>query len=138
MKKKLKINKKKEIMKIFGKPEVADFIEFADADDIWIRFYTIPQADYAVPQHAHVHDHITLLCNGIVRLYRNDELVDTLVAPKSILIKAGVKHRFETVTPNVLFACVHNMRGRDGTSPEIAEYHDLEPRTDWARMAGYD
>ena len=41
---------------MYGPKEEVPFIEFVDADDIWVRFYTIPKAGYAVPQHAHEHD----------------------------------------------------------------------------------
>ena len=107
------------------KKEVADFVEFADADDIWIRFYTIPKTGYFVPQHAHKHDHITLLCSGAVNAFKDDVFIGEFVAPKSLVIEAGTKHRFETLTPNVLLACVHNMRGREGSSPEVTELHEI-------------
>ena len=109
---------------MYGPKEEVPFIEFVDADDIWVRFYTIPKAGYAVPQHAHEHDHISLLCAGSVDAYQDGRFIGRFDAPKSILIQANTKHRFETLTDNVVLACVHNMRGREG-QPVIVEHHEL-------------
>jgi hypothetical protein len=102
------------------------YIEFADADDMWIRFYEIPKGN-AAPQHSHEHDHLTLLCRGVVVVYKDNELVGNFAAPSMITIHAGSKHMFIAVTDDVLLACVHNLRGR-GEQPTITEYHEL-PKT---------
>jgi hypothetical protein len=101
----------------------AEYIEFADADDIWIRFYSLPKKGLAAPQHSHTHDHLTLLCRGSVLVYKEEVLFGVFVAPAVITIAAGSKHMFISQTDDVLLACVHNLRGRE--VPEIAEYYEL-------------
>jgi hypothetical protein len=41
-----------------------DYIEFAEADDIWVRAYTIEDKYSVAVQHVHEHDHVTLVARG--------------------------------------------------------------------------
>jgi hypothetical protein len=103
-----------------------NYVEFADADGIWVRFYDLPKIGLAAPQHSHRHDHVTLLCRGSVRAYKNDMILGTFAAPAMITIPAGDKHLFVALSDNVLLACVHNMKGREELlEPEIMEEYQI-------------
>jgi len=103
-----------------------NFIEFADADGIWVRFYDLPKIGLAAPQHSHAHDHVTLLCRGSVRAYKDNSILGTYHAPSMLTIPAGTKHLFVSLTDDVLLACVHNMKGREELiEPEILEEHQI-------------
>ena len=43
------------------KPVKLEYVEFAEADDIWVRAYSVPKAKTVLSQHVHTHDHITLV-----------------------------------------------------------------------------
>jgi len=107
-----------------GDPQPATYMEFADADGIWVRFYDLPRAGNAAPQHSHKHDHVSLLCRGSVRAYKDEMILGTFTAPAMITIPKGSKHMFIALTDDVLLACVHNMKGREGLEPEIEEVYD--------------
>ena len=101
------------------------YVQFAEADDIWIRTYTLEKAGYIVPQHAHEHDHITLLSNGCVEVWKDDEKMGIYQAPAMIFIPAGSKHRFQALTDKVLLSCLHNLRGTGLKEPQVKEKHTL-------------
>jgi quercetin dioxygenase-like cupin family protein len=101
------------------------YVQFAEADDIWVRTYTLEKAGYIVPQHAHEHDHITLLSNGSVEAWKDNETMGIFNAPAMITIPAGSKHRFKALTDHVLLSCLHNLRGTGLKEPKIQEKHTL-------------
>ena len=102
-----------------------DFVQFAEADDIWVRAYSLKEAGQIVPQHAHEHEHITLLCRGSIRGWKDGELLGDFNAPALIVIPAGSKHAFLALTNDVVLSCLHNLRGTDTTEPRIMEEHKL-------------
>ena len=102
----------------------APFVQFAEADDMWVRTYTLEKAGYMVPQHAHEHDHITLLSQGSVEAWKDEENIGIFNAPAMLVIPAGSKHRFLALTNNVLLSCLHNLRGTDLKEPKIKEQHN--------------
>jgi len=101
------------------------YVQFAEADDIWVRTYTLEKAGYIVPQHAHEHDHITLLNQGSIEAWKDEEQLGVFVAPAMIVIPAGSKHRFRALTDNVFLSCLHNLRGTGLKEPKIKEKHTL-------------
>ena len=101
------------------------FVQFAEADDMWIRTYTLEKAGYIVPQHAHEHDHITLLSQGSIEAWKDNEHMGVFQAPAMIVIPAGSKHRFRALTDNVFLSCLHNLRGTGLKEPQIKEEHTL-------------
>jgi len=50
-----------------------EYVEFAEADDIWVRAYSIPKAKTVLSQHVHTHDHITLVSRGTVEAWQDGE-----------------------------------------------------------------
>ncbi len=93
------------------------------ADGIWTAHITVADAGTVLPQHSHSFDHLTLLAAGSVRVSRADTDPIEYSAPAGILIPAGVKHLFETLTPDVVLACIHNT-ARTGRV-QVADEHQI-------------
>ena len=93
------------------------------ADGVWTAHIVIPDTGTRSPQHAHAFEHLTLLAAGSVRVSRSDAEPVEYTAPAGILIPAGVKHLFETLTPGVVLACIHNTT-RTGRV-EITDEHQI-------------
>ena len=96
-----------------------EYVEFAEADDIWVRAYSLKTAKSVVSQHVHTHDHITLISRGAVEAWQDGELLGTFTAPAVVKIPAGKKHAFTALTDDVVLCCLHNLRGTGLESPEI-------------------
>jgi quercetin dioxygenase-like cupin family protein len=96
-----------------------EYVEFAEANDIWVRAYTVKKANTIMAQHVHVHDHITLVASGSVEVWQDGEFMGQFDAPSMITILAGKKHAFKATTDNVMLCCLHNLRGTDLKSPEV-------------------
>ena len=102
-----------------NQPVVTEF----GADGLAVLSIAIPDAGTLTPQHSHAYEHLTMLAAGSVRVSRTDAEAAEYTAPAGILIPAGVKHLFETLTPDVLMLCIHNtaLTGR----VEITEEHQI-------------
>lgn len=97
----------------------AGYIEFAEADDIWVRAYDLKKAGRVASQHIHAHDHITLVSSGSVQAWQDDQDLGVFTAPALITIPANTKHAFVALTDNVVLCCLHNLRGTGLESPAI-------------------
>lgn len=101
-----------------------DYIEFAEVDDIWVRAYSVKKARTVIGQHVHVHDHITLVSSGSVRVWKDLEESQDFHAPAMIIVPAGSRHRFMALTDDVVLCCLHNLRDtgtvRTKISAEVA------------------
>jgi quercetin dioxygenase-like cupin family protein len=97
------------------------YVEFAEVDDIWVRAYSIEKAESIAAQHVHAHDHITIVSRGTVEAWQDGVLTGVYTAPALIKILAGKKHLFKALTDDVVFCCLHNLRGTGLESPEIME-----------------
>ena len=95
------------------------------ADGIWTAHITVADAKTVLPQHSHAFDHLTLLATGSVRVSRADAEPMEYTAPAGIFIPAGVKHLFETLTPDVVLACIHNTM-RAGHVEVVDEHQIVE------------
>jgi hypothetical protein len=92
---------------------------------IYCKTYRVPDAFSLMPQHAHEHDHLTLLMSGAIRVWYGDTDVGfDYYAPHTLKIAAHTKHRFLTLTGNVTLACIHSVGEADG--PAIYEAHEFE------------
>jgi quercetin dioxygenase-like cupin family protein len=99
----------------------ANYVEFSEVDDIWIRSYTLPKAKSVFAQHVHVHDHITLVSRGTIHAWQDGQDMGQFTAPAVITIPAGKQHSFMALTDDVTLCCLHNLRGTGLASPEIKE-----------------
>lgn len=77
-----------------------------------------------VPQHAHEHDHMTVLIAGTMKIWDGGSFFGVKDAPAIINIKAGSKHSFYAVT-EIMVQCIHNLRGTGLEEPRIESEHDL-------------
>jgi hypothetical protein len=109
----------KEILKPKYTKAKLDYVEFAEVDDIWVRAYNIEKEQNVIGQHAHTHDHITLVSSGTVEAWQDGKVLGQYKAPSIIKIPAGSKHAFVALTDGVVLCCLHNLRGTGLESPEI-------------------
>jgi quercetin dioxygenase-like cupin family protein len=89
---------------------------------IFLKTWTIHEAGTLLPQHAHRYDHLTLVVSGAVRVWADDVLVGDFRAREAVKIPALVKHKFLTLTGDVVLACIH---ATEAAEVEIAEEHNL-------------
>jgi len=92
-------------------------------DDLFVKTAIVQRAGTVIPQHAHSYDHVTLLAVGRMAVWADDAPLGEFTGPTGILIRAQVKHRMQTLTDGVVFACIHALHGTDDV--EIHEEHHL-------------
>ena len=102
-------------------PVEHEYIEFAEVDDIWVRAYSMKKAESIAGQHVHAHDHMTIVSSGKVEAWQDGDLIGVYTAPAVIKVQAGKHHAFKALTDDVVFCCIHNLRGTGLESPEIME-----------------
>lgn len=79
-------------------------IEHHFGGGVYAKETRIP-AGYLLGQHAHKHDHLSILASGVITLTVDGEL-KTLTGPACITIEAGKHHTVHAVT-NAVWYCVH-------------------------------
>ncbi len=94
-------------------------------DGVFVKTMQCRHAGMVLPQHAHSYDHLSVIAAGAVRVFADDRLMGHFEAPHSLVIKARVKHRFETLVPGVLILCIHNARRAEDGEVAIHEEHHL-------------
>lgn len=92
---------------------------------IFLKTYTVPDAMTMLPQHSHSHPHISLIISGSVRVWCEDRLLGQFIGPAAVKIEARQKHSFLTLTPGVVFACIHATDAVDDEAL-VSEHHHLE------------
>ena len=97
------------------KLEPADEQDFVIADDIFVKVIPIPVAGSIVPQHAHRYDHVTFVARGSLYAWADGKPLGRFDAPVPIVIKAGIKHTFQTIENDTTILCLHN-----GMRPDVA------------------
>lgn len=91
-------------MKRSSEQPTSDLVLYAG---IFLKTWHIAAAGTMIPQHAHAHDHLTLIVTGTIRAWRGDDLLGDYTAPAAIKIPAREKHRFLSLTDGAAFACIH-------------------------------
>lgn len=71
---------------------------------VYAKETKIPAGGWLV-QHAHEHDHLSILASGSVKLKVNDQEM-TIDAPACLTIKAGLHHGVMAITDAVWY-CIH-------------------------------
>lgn len=99
-------------------------VEIKLTDDLFVKTAMVADAGTIIPIHAHKYDHITLLAYGSMRVEAEGEAPADFTGPLGLLIKAGVKHAFLTLTPGVVYACIHALHGTENV--EIDALHEIE------------
>ena len=93
------------------------------ADGVGVMLIEIADAGTVTPQHSHRYSHLTMLTRGAVRVHRSGMATRDFFAPDAIVIPAGTKHLFETLTGGVMLMCIHNT-ARSG-SIEVLEENQI-------------
>lgn len=97
--------------------------EIRMADGVFAKTMVVKKDGTIIPQHAHRFDHVSVLVRGRVRLFTDGDSCGVFSAPCGILIKAGVKHLFETLVDDTIILCVHDIGTAE--SVEILEEHEI-------------
>lgn len=92
-------------------------------EGLFIKSYRVPTVGTLLPQHSHAYEHVTVVAAGGVTVWQDGQLLGDRYAPASLVIPAGTKHTFCTLTDHVVVLCIHRV-GPDG-EPEILEEHQL-------------
>ena len=92
---------------------------------IYALTWTVQDRGTLLPQHAHEHPHISMIVAGKVHAWRGDDYLGVYTAPAMIRIAAHTLHRFETITNNVVIACIHNADHLEADEPAVAEEHHI-------------
>ena len=95
--------------------------EHTGADGIFIKQMYIAEMGTMVPQHAHAYDHTTLLARGSVRVWLEGIRQGDFRAPQPLFIRAKLKHTFQSLEPDTLLYCIHNV-ARTGVVKIHAEH----------------
>lgn len=101
-------------------------VDIMMADGIFIKQITVPNAMTLIPQHAHVYDHTSMIAVGAFRVWKDGALLGDIHAPTGLLIEAGAKHAFLSLTDGATLYCIHNV-SRTGEM-EIQEEHQIVGR----------
>lgn len=96
-------------MKIEPLAEQPIEVDFQTVDGVFIKHVVIKKRGTALPQHAHVWDHETLIASGSLMVWVDGVFEGVRLAPCALLIKAGVKHTFVAAQDNTVLACIHNI-----------------------------
>lgn len=80
--------------------------------------------------HRHLHDHMTLLAYGRLRV-TVDEQATEFAAPHMIYIRAGKEHQLEALEDHTVAYCIHPLRDKDGSGdildPSMIPNNGLDP-----------
>ena len=90
-------------------------------DGVFIKQMLLKDAGMLVPQHSHAYDHTSMLAVGSVRVWVEGKYEGDFTAPTPLFIKAKHKHTFQSLVPNTLIYCIHNV-GRTGRVQIHAEH----------------
>lgn len=93
---------------------------------IFAKTWTIADRGTLLPQHSHTWPHISYVVCGAVRVWCEDQHLGEFVGPCAIKIPALAKHKFLTLSDNVVILCIHNADRLDDDEPVVAERHNLE------------
>ncbi len=94
-------------------------VSWTTADGVFVKAIHVRNAGTFVPQHAHTHDHTSMIAHGAVFVWRNGKLDKQYKAPALLFIGARVWHTFQTLEDDTTILCIHRLGN------EILEKHGL-------------
>ena len=62
-----------------------------------------------IEQHSHNFDHLSYLASGVVSVEVEGEQQQVYTGPTALLVKAHKKHKIRSLTPDVLWLCIHSI-----------------------------
>lgn len=98
---------------------VADEVDWTTADGVFVKSIHVRNAGTFMRQHAHTHDHTSVIANGSAFVWKDGKLDKQYKAPALIFIAAGVWHTFQTLEDDTTILCIHRLGN------EILEKHGL-------------
>lgn len=87
---------------------LANDVEWTMPDGTFIKSMSMEKEGTFVAQHSHVYSHTSLLASGQVRVWKDGKEIADFQAPATIFIEAQCKHKFLSLTDNVVVYCIHN------------------------------
>lgn len=78
-----------------------------ECGDYIMKWATLKEKGNACDQHAHPHDHATIVTVGSFGAYVDGEHLGEFAAGQAIDVKAGKKHLFVAREPGSTFWCIH-------------------------------
>ena len=103
--------------------EIVERIE--EVCGLYFRSVLLPFAGITVPQHAHDHDHATLVCSGKVRVWANGQPLGDFEAGQAVPITAGVAHMFHSLEEMTRLCCVHSIESAESVKEKHPEPYAL-------------
>ena len=99
-------------------------IEHYFSSGVYAKETRIPAGSWLV-QHAHLHDHMSILASGSVELMVDDK-TSVLHAPACLTIEAGKHHGVRSLT-DVVWYCIHatDCTDEDKIDEVLTEPHDM-------------
>ena len=92
-------------------------------DGVFVKSMVMPVAGMFIPQHAHTYAHLSALVKGSIHVWRDGKYDRVYHAPAGIVIAAGVKHTFQSVTDETTVLCIHDIGVAE--TVEIQDEHHL-------------
>lgn len=105
-------------MKFVKAPSQPITTDLRMADGVFAKTLAIQKAGTFVPQHAHTFPHVSCIVRGSVRVWKDGELDGDYRAPLGLLIKARVKHTFQSLQDDTIILCVHDIGTAENVSVE--------------------
>ena len=101
-------------------------VEIALYAGVFVKVWSVADANTLLPQHAHEFPHLTLVMRGAVRAWRGEKMLGDFHAPAVVRVAANELHQFLTLTDDVALACIHNADHIDGDEPAISQEAHLQ------------
>ena len=99
-------------------------LEWVTNDGIFLKEMRLAKAGTLVPQHAHTYEHTSIILRGMVRVWKDGDLLGDFSPPRALRIPARAKHTFMSLVADTSVLCVHNLNGL--THVSVLEEHQLE------------
>lgn len=96
-----------------------DEVNWTTADGVFVKSVHVRNAGSFMRQHAHTHDHTSVIASGSAFVWKDGKLDKRYQAPALIFIAAGVWHTFQTLEDDTTILCIHRLGN------EILEKHGL-------------
>lgn len=98
--------------------------------NIWIAKNILPTKGMSVDQHAHEHDHASLLVSGKALVQVGDNEPMLFEAPTFIMVRANRFHKFTAAEDNTVWYCIFALREYDGLPIETSVAESNVPPAD--------
>jgi hypothetical protein len=82
--------------------------------NIWVKQNRLLKNNHNGGGHAHKFDHVTLLCQGKVKVEIEGYESKEFTAPTFIIIKKEHQHKITALVDNTIYYCIFALRGIDG------------------------